>query len=130
MRTRVCVGCGKSDLIRLDNKSEQCRSCATKKQHERFPANLKHGWSSTRMYNMWLQMKQRCENPDNPEYTAYGGRGIKVCDRWQDFEKFMQDMGTKPFGWHIHRIDNDKGYEPDNCEYVSAYKHRQIHKGT
>ena len=73
-------------------------------------------------------MKQRCENPDHKDYPRYGGRGIKVCERWQNFQNFMDDMGRKPFGYHIHREDNDRGYEPGNCVYITAYKHKWIHQ--
>ncbi len=64
-------------------------------------------------------MRQRCENPRNPRYKDYGGRGIKVCDQWQSFENFLADMGMQPPGRTLERNDNDRGYEPGNCRWAT-----------
>ncbi len=74
---------------------------------------------NTRAYRIWTNMRSRCENEKFDSYPYYGGRGIKVCDRWRVFELFLYDMGAPGAGESIDRINPDKDYEPDNCRWAT-----------
>lgn len=71
------------------------------------------------LYWVWSAMIQRCHNPRNKQYKDYGGRGIYVCDRWRDYKNFLADMGHSPPGRSLDRINNNKGYQPDNCRWAT-----------
>lgn len=77
--------------------------------------NKRHGMAGTPTYKTWLHMRDRCSNPRNASYKDYGARGITVCERWESFDNFMADMGIKPAGMSIERIENDGNYAPGNC---------------
>lgn len=89
----------------------------------------KHGhtgrnWKSPTYYS-WSKMKERCLNPNHEKYSNYGGRGIKVCERWMSFENFLADMGERPYGKTLDRKEVNGNYEPENCRWATAKQQRR-----
>lgn len=79
------------------------------------------GYKSSPTYGSWIAMFNRCYNPKNPSYKYYGGRGIRVCEEsWSEFTAFLSDMGEKPQGCSLDRIDNSLGYSKANCRWATA----------
>lgn len=93
-------------------------------------ARTYHGMAGTPLYYRWRAMLDRTTNPNHKGYPNYGARGIKVCERWHQFVNFMEDMGPRfDPSLELDRIDNDKGYDPDNCRWVS-HQQQQRNKTT
>ena len=80
---------------------------------------FKHGMHKTRTYSSWSSMKSRCSNKKDPSYSRYGGAGISYCTAWEDFNNFYSDMGERPEGQTLERINNELGYTKENCRWAT-----------
>lgn len=102
---------------------ESCGCLRTENAKRVGHMNTKHGHahpkSPSRTYRSWSAMWRRCTNQNGHAYQRYGGRGITVCTEWENFERFLADMGERPADRSIDRIDNDKGYFKDNCRWAT-----------
>lgn len=109
--------CGNLDIIEGYNlRSGRSKSCGCL-QKEVVSKDTRD--SDHPLYNMWTQMRNRCNNPKHKSFPSYGAKGIKVCERWNSFQNFIQDMGERPEGYTLDRKDPEQGYHPDNCRWVT-----------
>ncbi len=120
--------CGKQKELLGDylnrGQTQSCGCLQRELSRERGQKRIAHGHGRRNQqsptYQSWYSMKQRCLNPKHGRYKDWGGRGIKVCGRWLNFENFLSDMGVRPAGKTIDRIDNDGDYGLDNCKWSTS----------
>lgn len=127
--TRDCRLCGAAFKTRVSpsraGRGVYCsRACQTSANRTHHGHAMRNAASAT--YNTWAAMRARCSNPNAPNYARYGGRGIRVCHAWQaSFPAFLADMGERPLGHTLDRIDTNGNYEPSNCRWLPKAKQQQ-----
>lgn len=126
---RCLCDCGKEAVVVSDKlKNGHTNSCGCLVKEKLLLAHAKHGHAllgaHSNLYTCWANMLQRCRNPKHPKYPSYGGRGIIVCERWEDYRNFWEDVGERPSGMTLDRTDVNGHYEPANVRWATHSEQR------
>lgn len=127
-RQVVCqCSCGKTTVVRVELlRNGKAKSCGCLRSEVVASKNHVHGKSESPEYRVWANMMQRCYVESSDRYKQYGGRGIRVCERWHLAANFLADMGPRPSPEHsIERTDNDADYSPKNCIWATAQQQQR-----
>lgn len=117
----VLCDCGESKVLRGSAmRKGSAKSCGCLRRETTAAKNHKHGGVGTPTYESWIGMKNRCLYESQPAYMRYGGAGVTIDPAWMDFSKFFADMGERPDGMTLDRVDNAKGYFKDNCRWSTV----------
>jgi hypothetical protein len=130
---KVKCECGnEKELLYNDVKSGHTKSCGCQNISKIKERMTTHNNSTTRLYSIWKDMRRRCNNPTRRNYKNYGGRGIKVCDEWEDFAVFKEWSMSHGYNdaLSIERINVDGNYEPSNCEWIPRSKQNENRRTT
>jgi hypothetical protein len=136
MEGKICPRCNifksldnyHKDRTHKNGYVSHCKDCI--KKYKKINPETRRRWLSKKdSYHVWSGMKARCNNPKHCGYSYYGGRGITYCKEWESYKNFLRDMGPRPPGTSIDRIDPDGNYEPSNCRWaiktLQAYNKRK-----
>ncbi len=122
--------CGNyTDVLGLKLRQGKTKSCGCYRKKLASTIRFKHGMSKNRTYRTWKEMRQRCNNINSDKWRWYGARGINICARWEDFTLFVEDMGVRPMGHTLDRIDSDGNYEPSNCRWATPSQQAETNRG-
>lgn len=129
-RWQCVCDCGNPREVKgYELRSGHTQSCGCKHREDLSARARRHGYQGTPTYISWQMLRKRCTNPADPSFHNYGGRGIGYDPAWDKFENFLEDMGERPAGTSIDRIDNDAGYSKANCVWATRSEQQRNRRG-